>query len=359
MPFFAKKNTWRNFTFMLSFSFLFLASSLFAQVLAPQKTLSSDQINLLTKNPVLVTVEGGKTISIEDIQNRDIHELRKKLYTALQQKVVQAAIAELSKVNPEYSILPKKNVNPTEKDLKDFYKQRQMERYGDYNTLAPQIRQYLVTESMRVHLQQQYDKAIAKGDIHNYLSEPADFLVETAIETAFLRGNEKAKVMFLEYSDYQCPFCTRVQGTVNNLMKKYGEKVAFGYRHNPLPFHKEADEAAVAAECAREQDKFEEFHNILFERKDNQKIEDLKRYARELKIEDLAKFDACLDSDKYRGLVEHDKQVAQSLGLTGTPSFVIGTFDPSTGKIQGEVLSGALPESNFLPILEKYISKAK
>ncbi|NIP99362.1 MAG: thioredoxin domain-containing protein, partial [Nitrospinaceae bacterium] len=72
------------------------------------------------------------------------------------------------------------------------------------------------------------------------------------------------KVFVLEYSDFQCPFCRRVQPTLKKLRKRYASKVQFGYRHFPLPFHKQAVRLAEAVECARDQGRFWEFQDILY-----------------------------------------------------------------------------------------------
>ena len=172
-----------------------------------------------------------------------------------------------------------------------------------------------------------------------------------------MRGNKKASVILLEYSDYQCPFCGRVQGTLGKLINDYQDRVAFGYRHFPLAFHKEADESAIAAECAREQNKFEEIHQILYENPRAQTLNDLKEYAREIKIKSPAKFDQCLDSERYRGLINQDIKDGAELGITGTPGFFVGLFDSKSGEIQGEVLSGAQPYSTFKQTLDKYLSR--
>ena len=210
---------------------------------------------------------------------------------------------------------------------------------------------------MSQHMLNQYSLALKKGWVISNLKAPSDFLLKGNIKTGYLRGNKKASVILLEYSDYQCPFCGRVQSTINKLLEKYKDRVAFGYRHFPLAFHKEADEAAIASECAREQGKFEEIHGILYLRQKAQDKEDLKNYAREIKIKSPVKFDECLDNEKYRGLVDQDMKDGANLGITGTPGFFVGLFNPKSGEIQGEVLSGAQPYDAFQQTLEKYLSQ--
>ncbi|MDP7622196.1 MAG: thioredoxin domain-containing protein, partial [SAR324 cluster bacterium] len=111
------------------------------------------------------------------------------------------------------------------------------------------------------------------------------------------------------------------------------------------------------AECAREQDKFLELHLLLYIRQKAQTSSDLKNYAREIKVRSPEKFDKCLDSEKFRGLVEQDIKDGSKLGITGTPGFLIGAFNPKSGEIQGELLSGAQPYNVFKKTLDKYLSR--
>jgi protein-disulfide isomerase len=141
------------------------------------------------------------------------------------------------------------------------------------------------------------------------------------------------------------------------LIKEYGDRVAFGYRHFPLPFHKEADEAAIAVECARDQEKFEELHSLLFENQKNQFVEDLVGYADEIGLKDVDQFEKCIVKEKYRSRVLEDMKAGQQAGVTGTPGFFIGTFDSKTGRVRGELLSGARPLQDFKQSLEKYLDR--
>ena len=96
-----------------------------------------------------------------------------------------------------------------------------------------------------------YSIGIEKGLIVSHLEIPSKFFTKGNLKTAYVRGNKKASVILIEFSDYHCPFCRKIQTTINKLIKKFGDRVAFGYRHFPLSFHKEADEAAISSECAR------------------------------------------------------------------------------------------------------------
>ena len=163
--------------------------------------------------------------------------------------------------------------------------------------------------------------------------------------------------MLLEFSDYQCPYCNRIQPTLRTLINKYKEKVAFAYRHFPLAFHYDADEAAIAAECAGEQGKYGEMHTLLYNNQQALRPVNLKEYARQLKIQNRAKFDQCVDQEKYRDKVNKDINEGKLLGINGTPGFVIGLYDPKTKIVRGELLSGAQPQEEFERLIQKYLNR--
>lgn len=145
---------------------------------------------------------------------------------------------------------------------------------------------------------------------------------------------------------------------VAELKEKYRGRVSFSLRHFPLDFHKEADESAIAIECVREQGPIEAFHRFLFNNQRAQKVSDLKRYARQARLPDLAKFDRCLDARKYQNRVDLDMQAGNSIGVTGTPAVLIGRVDHKLKKVTGVLLIGARGRSTFEEAIEKFL-KAK
>ena len=305
-------------------------------------------------NPVIGLVD-GKPVTFEDVRNKKANDLSLQLYQQLSVRLMEYALEELAAKHQEIILTPEKKV--TLKDIIAVYEQNDLQERGTLEQMRPQIKQFLEQQIRSQHMLNQYTLALKKGWVISNLEAPSDFLLKGNIKTGYLRGNKKASVILLEYSDYQCPFCSRVQGTIRKLLDKYQDRVAFGYRHFPLAFHKEADEAAIASECAREQGKFEEIHRILYSRQKAQDKEQLKLYAREIKVKYPVKFDECLDNEKYRGLVDQDMKDGSNLGITGTPGFFVGLFNPKSGEIQGEVLSGAQPYDVFQQALEKYLSQ--
>ena len=160
---------------------------------------------------------------------------------------------------------------------------------------------------------------------------------------------KNGRLYVIEYSDFKCPFCANAATTLSQLKEKYTENVIFEYRHFPLSIHPGAHEAAQASECARDQDKFWEYHDQLFQKyqigEDVGNIPVLKTIAGELNL-DQGLFDKCLGLREKKKLVESQRNEAQRLGVTATPTFLIG----------GEKMVGAQP---FNVLDEKISSKLK
>jgi protein-disulfide isomerase len=168
------------------------------------------------------------------------------------------------------------------------------------------------------------------------------------VGTSPMKGSNKALVTIVQFSDFQCPFCTRVEPTLTDLVKEYGDKVRVVWKNNPLPFHPNAGPAAEAALAAGEQGKFWEMHERLF--KDQQHLDrpTFEKYAEEMKL-NMNKFKAALDSGKFKQSIKDDQALAEKLTARGTPSFFIN----------GRPLRGAQPKEAFKAVIDKEITAAE
>jgi len=160
-------------------------------------------------------------------------------------------------------------------------------------------------------------------------------------------GPKDAKVTIVEWSDFECPFCSRVGPTLKQIKEAYPKDVRVVFRHQPLSFHANAKPAAEASMAAHEQGKFWEYHDKLFA---NQRALDrasLERYAEELKL-DMGKFKAALDSGKFRGKVEADAAAGAAVGANGTPTFFVN----------GREFVGAQPFDSFKRVIDEEMARA-
>jgi len=155
------------------------------------------------------------------------------------------------------------------------------------------------------------------------------------------RGPLGARVTIVEFSDFQCPYCARVGPTLDRLRVTYGDRVRMVYRDFPLPMHPQAAKAAEAGACAREQGKFWEMHDRIFENQARLLVSDLKRYAGELGLDTQA-FEQCLDSGRHAPDWKRDLEEGTRYGVSATPAFFIN----------GRPLVGAVPFENFAQVID-------
>lgn len=168
-----------------------------------------------------------------------------------------------------------------------------------------------------------------------------------------IRGNKDAKVTFIEYSDFECPFCKRFEPTMQQMEKEYGDKVSIVYRHYPLSFHANAQKEAEATECANDlggNDAFWKYHDAILERTTSGgtgfALDDLVPLAKELGL-DESKFQDCLDTGKYAQHVKDDMNGGSAAGVTGTPGSIL--IDAAGNS---QLLSGAVPFATIKSALD-------
>ncbi len=176
--------------------------------------------------------------------------------------------------------------------------------------------------------------------------------IEVSLDDDPVLGDEDAPIAIVEFSDFQCPFCASFRSnTFDQLKEEYIDtgRVKLVYRDFPLDsIHPDARLAAEASECADDQGKFWEYHDILFNNQRSLSVGDLKAYADQVGL-DNADFNECLDSRKYKDEVEKDFQDGNSYGVSGTPLFFINGIE----------LSGAQPFANFKRIIESELTKVQ
>ncbi|WP_434047368.1 MULTISPECIES: DsbA family protein [Sorangium] len=167
------------------------------------------------------------------------------------------------------------------------------------------------------------------------------------------KGGERAKVVMQVFSDFECPFCKRVEDTVSQISKTYGDKLKIVWRHRPLPMHKNAPLASEAAQEAYAQKGnagFWAYHELLFKNQGQPEAfsrASLEKYAEEAGL-DMTKFKKALDTNTHKAFVEAENSVADKAGISGTPAFVVN----------GYFISGAQPFSKFKKLIDKAMKEA-
>lgn len=177
---------------------------------------------------------------------------------------------------------------------------------------------------------------------------PVDDKVSMAFPSGgFSVGKENAPLVLVEYTDYQCPFCQRYHNdSFAQIKTNFVDtgKVRYISRDFPLPFHENARRGATAGRCAAEQGKFWELRHTMIVNANQLQADKLGGYAQSASL-DVAKFQACVDSDKYRAAIDKDIAEGSAAGINGTPSFVLGRIE--NGKLQGVRMVGAMPYQQF------------
>lgn len=230
----------------------------------------------------------------------------------------------------------------TDDDVKKFYEENQGRINQPFDSIKDRIREYLNQRAQQDReraflreLRQRYKVAIA-------LEPPK---VDVSADDDPVLGSKDAVVTIIEFSDFECPYCRRVQPTLKRILKEYEGQVRLVFRDFPLSFHKNAQKAAEAAQCAGDQDKFWPYHDKLFEQT-ALAPDDLRKYAGELEL-DMDAFNACLDEGKYAQEVVKDMQDGQAVGVNSTPSFFVN----------GQPLSGAVPYERFQELVEAALAR--
>ena len=172
------------------------------------------------------------------------------------------------------------------------------------------------------------------------------------LRAANRKGDPAAPITIVEFSDFQCPFCRRAFDQVlPQLVRDYVDtgKATLVYKHTAF-LGPESSWAAVAAECAADQNRFWDFHNLLFSRQNGENQgtfnkDKLLSFANELKL-DLAKFEPCLNNEETLARVQADIQEGRQAGVTGTPTFFIN----------GQKIAGAQPYDRFRAVIEPLLT---
>jgi protein-disulfide isomerase len=156
-------------------------------------------------------------------------------------------------------------------------------------------------------------------------------------------------VTIVEFSDFQCPYCKQVQGTLKDLLAKYNGRVKLAFRDFPMrAIHPRAQTAAEASRCAEEQGKFWEYHDALFADQSKLDATGLASTARSMGLDEKS-FQSCLASGKFKAQIETDLQDGGKAGVAGTPGFFVN----------GIFLSGSQPQAEFEKIIDSELASVR
>jgi protein-disulfide isomerase len=293
---------------------------------------------------------------VEGIEN-DIYEEEKKIFDIKFNKLKSMVIEKLMNQDPKKQGLSNDeymdkyiagNVKVTDKQIDAFIKEKKIPSESINPQIRERIQNYLLVEEKKKMVDVWLGRQTQKNQVEVFIDRPRRPSAQVEVGNAPFVGGADAKVEIVEFSDFQCPFCARATDIINDLKKKYGNKIKVAFKQFPLPFHNQARGAAVAALCANEQgvNYFWKMHDAMFADQAKLAPEGLKATAKTIGL-NTAKFNECLDSNRFADQIEKDIDQGQKVGVKSTPTFFVN----------GQLIAGAQPLEVFVELIEEELQK--
>lgn len=305
--------------------------------------------------PEIVAEVAGKPITWDElfeVASGDIIAAESAVYEArnqalegmIVQKLVEAEAAK-QKLSVDALIAAQVQAGSTpvtDEEIAKFYAENRSQMQGSIEEMKPRISQYLEQERAGAIIRAYVDKLKVEANVKTFLPY---YRLDVAAKDSPRKGSAEAPIQIVEFSDFQCPYCSQAAATVRAIEEKYGDRVSVVYRHFPLPMHGSAHRAAEASQCANDQGQFWKYHDTLFGDQKPWTDEDYKRYAKDLGL-DAKAFDACLTGGQHVATVDEDMADGHRVGMSGTPGFYVN----------GIVMSGARPIEDFVTVIDSELA---
>jgi protein-disulfide isomerase len=287
---------------------------------------------------------------LENMEEQVFAVRRRALQMVVDQRLVEAEakkrgvpVDELFKAEVESKV-----ADPTDDEVAAYYELHKGQINKPLEEARESIRRDLKAAAMdkaRQHyLWGLMEEAVNDGQLKVLLLPPK---LGLPVDPTRLKGDPKAPVTIIEFSDFSCASCAKAESTINDLMAKNPGKIKLSFRDFPLAeLHPDATAAAEASRCAGEQAKFWEYHDLLFSNPARQSRDNLVDYARSLKLDDK-QFETCLSSGKYDQPVDEDFQLGLRVGMVSAPGFFV----------DGMFVDGAQPTEALGKIVEQELSR--
>ena len=285
---------------------------------------------------------------LSQLRNQEYQIKRQALEGLIDQKLLEAEAKKKGVSTDKFleQEVDAKIPDPTDAEVKAYYLAQKNQSNKPFDDVKVQMKGSLKQAEIQQARQDFYTQLRKGSQVAVLLQAPK---VEVSYDSARVRGNPKAAVMIVEFSDFQCPYCQAVEPTLKSVLAKHEGRVAIAFRDMPLTqIHPLAQGAAEAARCAGEQGKFWEYHDLLFANQNKLDRNGLLEHARTLTL-DEKQFDSCLTSERYKAQIEQDEQDGRHAGVNGTPAFFIN----------GVFLNGAQPEATFETSIQDALALAQ
>ena len=237
------------------------------------------------------------------------------------------------------------NAQVSADDVSAWYKENEARMGGRaLQDVSPQIHKFL-TEQKTARAQDEFVRRLAEQRDVEYLLKP--YRVNLDGEGSPSMGPSDAPITLVEFSDFECPYCSRVLPSLDKVMENYGDSVRLVFRQFPLnSIHPRAQKAAEASLCANDQGKFWEMHDAMFDEQKSLGVDQLKEKAARLGL-DTEQFNGCLDGDDFAPEVAADLAAGAAAGVTGTPAMFLN----------GRFVNGAVPYEQLAEIVDEELAR--
>lgn len=303
---------------------------------------------------------GGEEISEKEFVagiESELYEAEMKVYDLKMARLKSMTLEKLMMKDPKKGSLSNdefldkeiaKNIKISDTEVNKFIVDRQIPNDQVTPDIKEKIVEFLKVEAKKTAIDNWIAQKTKSTPVEVYFAKPELPFFNVEVGNAPSKGDAAAKVTIIEFSDFQCPFCSRGAQVLTDLEKKYGKKIKIAFKHYPLPFHAQAKIAAQASMCANEQNPklFWSMHDEMF--KDQSKLDrdNLIATAKKIGVKE-ADFTQCLDSQKYLAQVEADIAQGQAASVKSTPTFFIN----------GKLVAGAQPVEYFSEIIDAELAK--
>lgn len=292
----------------------------------------------------------GIEADVYDAESK-VHEIKMNRLRALAMEKIMAKDPRKKDLTNEQYIdkFVIKGKKASQGDVEKFIKEKGIPAEQVNDDIRSRVSQYLEMELKRKAVETWMAEQLSKSPVEVYLTKPVRPVFDVKTKDAMSEGPADAKVTFIEYSDFQCPFCGKAHNeVVKELKKRYKSKVRFVMKHYPLPFHNFAKGAAEATLCANEQDKTKAWKLIdfLYENQSKLDPQGIKELANKagLKGDEVAK---CLEAHTMGPKIDADMAEGTDLGIKSTPTFFIN----------GQMILGAQPIEAFVELIDEELAK--
>lgn len=229
-------------------------------------------------------------------------------------------------------------------DVKAFYEEQVKSSGRPYDEVKDKIREFLAARGSQDAVGREIDRLKKEAGLELLLPPPPETKMNFELAGRPVKGKESAPVTIVEFSDFQCPYCSRANANLRDILQAYPDDVKVYFLHYPLPMHDEAMPAAVASHCAHQQGKFWSMHDVIFENQRTLSSSKLEELAKSVGL-DMTKYGACVKSPETRAFVQADMEQGQGAGVQGTPTFFINGMQFSRGVPDVESIKPYLKKS--------------